>query len=603
MLSMLIEQRAIKYGPVPAGSDEAARFFSPDQSPCGIQVNEQTAMSYTAWYACVRVIAETLASLPLQVYERTGDRRRGKAVDHPYNELFNESPNGYTPAMATREATQAHTLGWGNGYYEIERDGGQRAVGLHLIGPNRVTPEYVRLPSGRTDVVYLVADPDNQKAKPTVLPSSNVVHITGLGFDGLVGYSPVRMFGESIGLGLSAEAFAKQFYDAGASPIGVVQHPLTLSPAAQERIQGNLQRIYGGLRNAHRIAVLEEGMSWNKVGVDPETAQMLDTRSFSRREMASIHRCPLHLIGDLERATWDNIEQQGIDFVVHCLRPWGIRWEQQLQWKLFDPAERKRYYIRHNFEALLRGDIRSRFEAFSIAKRNGWMNATQICQLEDIEPPPNDLGDVYVIEANMQRLDAMPTKEDRAAEQANKLAAVVSHADEPSPPAAEPPAAKRSADLPRIARSFEPLFVEGCRRALRKESAKLANLSKQGTMASFEKRAGTFWGEHSAYVREAIEPLIVSCLDVLRVASSELAAEPLAAVDELRSTLTDRYVAGYLERSAEAAALAVVDPIGAAAAFERWPMDRGAIEARSLVALILESELWTNSNSELSLTA
>ena len=232
------------------------------------------------------------------------------------------------------------------------------------------------------------------------LRPSDVLHIPGLGFDGLVGYSPIAMAKNAIGMAIACEEYGAKFFANGAAPGGVLEHPGTIKDP--QRVRESWQSTFGGSGNSNKIAVLEEGMKYTPIGISPEQAQFLETRKFQINEIARIFRVPPHMVGDLEKSSFSNIEQQSLEFVKYTLEPWLVRWEQSVQRTLFSPEEKKRYFAKFNVDGLLRGDYASRMTGYATARQNGWMSANDIRELENMDRiPAEEGGDLYLINGNM----------------------------------------------------------------------------------------------------------------------------------------------------------------------------------------------------------
>lgn len=360
----------------------------------GKYVNERTAMQTAAVYACVRLLSETVASLPFQVYRNTGDGVKEKAVDHPLYTLLHSSPNPEMTSYVFRETLMSHLLLWGNAYAQIIRNGRGDIVTLYPLLPDRM--RVTRAING--EIVY---EYNSDYGGLVILPREDVFHIPGLGFDGLVGYSPIAMVKNAIGMAIATEEFGSKFFSNGAVPGGVLEFPGVLKDPT--KVRESWHATHSGSQNAGRIAVLEEGMKYQQVGVPPEDAQFLETRKFQLNEIARIYRVPPHMIGDLERASFNNIEQQSLEFVKYTIDPWLVRWEQSVQHALFTEAEKKVYFSKLNTDGLLRGDYKSRMEGYSKAIQNGWMSPNDIRMLEDLNKIEG--GDVYAMNGNMKRLE------------------------------------------------------------------------------------------------------------------------------------------------------------------------------------------------------
>ena len=355
------------------------------KSASGIAVSENTALQYSAVFAAVRLLSESVASLPLITYERV-DRGKRRTQSHPAHQLLDVAPNREMTAYTFRETLMGHLCTWGNAYAEIVRDGAGRPMELLPITPDRVRVE--RDESGT--VRYII---DEQ----ITLDTDSVLHIAGLGFDGIIGYSPIRLARECVGLGMAAERFGASFFDNAARPAGVLQHPGTLSQEAAHRLRESWRNTYEGSGRTGKTAILEEGMSWQSLGIPPDDAQYLETRKFQVAEIARWYGVPPSMIGDLERATFSNIEHQAISFVTHSLRPWLVRWETELRRKLF--AADEVFFPEFLVEGLLRGDTKTRYDGYKIARESGWLSVNEIRNLENMNPV--DGGDTYIQPLNM----------------------------------------------------------------------------------------------------------------------------------------------------------------------------------------------------------
>lgn len=386
-------------GPKNATSGSAYSFFM-GSSAAGKSVNERSAMQMTAVYACVRILSESIAGLPLHMYRYEEDGSKTKAVEHPLYHLLHDEPNPEMTSFIFRETLMSHLLLWGNAYAQIIRNGKGDIIALYPLMPNRMKVE--RDTKGQLYYEYQTMKEDAPTMKGAVyqLDPSEVLHVPGLGFDGLVGYSPIAMAKNAIGLAIAAEEYGSKFYANGAAPSGVLEHPNVLKDPAKVRDSWNA--AFGGSSNAHRVAVLEEGMKYTPISISPNEAQFLETRKFQINEIARIFRVPPHMVGDLEKSSFSNIEQQSLEFVKYTLNPWVCRWEQALQRALLSDDEKGKYFFRFNVEGLLRGDYQSRMNGYATARQNGWMSANDIRELENLDRIPAELGgDLYLVNGNM----------------------------------------------------------------------------------------------------------------------------------------------------------------------------------------------------------
>lgn len=374
-------------------------------SASGKQVNERTSMQMTAVYSCVRILSEAVASLPLNVYRYTDTGGKEKAFDHPLYRLLHDEPNPEMSSFIFRETLMTHLLLWGNAYAQIIRNGKGEVIALYPLMPDRMTVD--RDSNGRLYYKYRKSNDDAPTMESGVvsLAPSDVLHVPGLGFDGLVGYSPIAMAKNAIGLAIAAEEYGSKFYANGAAPSGVLEHPGTLKDPT--RVRDSWNSTFGGSSNSHKVAVLEEGMKYTPISISPNEAQFLETRKFQINEIARIFRVPPHMVGDLEKSSFSNIEQQSLEFVKYTLDPWVIRWEQALYRTLLSEEEKKTYFFKFNVEGLLRGDYQSRMQGYATARQNGWMSANDIRELEDLDRIPAELGgDLYLINGNMLPLES-----------------------------------------------------------------------------------------------------------------------------------------------------------------------------------------------------
>ncbi len=298
----------------------------------------------------------------------------------------------------------SHLLLWGNAYAQIIRNARGEVVALYPLMPNKMTVD--RDSNGRLFYLYQRSNEDTPslgKETQVYLAPSDVLHIPGLGFDGLVGYSPIAMAKNAVGLAIATEEYGAKFFANGAAPGGVLEHPGTIKDP--QKIKESWNAAYQGSGNSHRVAVLEEGMKYQPIGISPEQAQFLETRKFQINEIARIFRVPPHMLADLEKSSFSNIEQQSLEFVKYTLDPWVVRWEQSMCRALLMESEKSKLFIKFNVDGLLRGDYVSRMSGYATARQNGWMSANDIRELENLDRIPAELGgDLYLINGAMTKL-------------------------------------------------------------------------------------------------------------------------------------------------------------------------------------------------------
>lgn len=515
LVGRLLERRSSLATP----EDWLVKAFGGRASATGLDVSETTALYAPAVYSCVRVVAETLASLPLPVYRRLPAGGRERAAAHPLYSVLHDAPNPEMTAFAFREAALGHLLLWGNAYAEIVRDGAGNVRELWLLDPSRTKPTRAR--GQITYEVRLASEP------AVTLPAERVLHIPAFSHNGLVGYSVIGLQREAVASALALQEFGNRFFGNGARPGGVLQHPGKLSDQAYERLRTEFELRHGGLSNAQRLAILEEGLTYQQIGIPPEDAQFLESRKFSRSEIAGLFRVPPHMIGDLERATFSNIEHQAIEFVVHTLRPWAVRVEQVIHRTLLTPAERRTFYAEHLVDGLLRGDIKSRYEALAIARQNGVISADEWRELENMNPQPDGQGRLYLVPLNMVPADQVA-----------------------NPPAPEPepqpgtgsarrsqsralaPLETRAAESRRrLAASYRRVFADAARRIVKREEADILREARRqlGKRAAVNLREwlADFYRAAPSWIAELLLPALEAYAEAIGPeAMEEIGAEP-----------------------------------------------------------------------------
>lgn len=370
-----------------------------ERSNAGMPVTEDTAMRLSAVNACVRVLSEDVAALPLRVYERTKDGGKRRATEHPLYELLNAAPNPEMTAIAFRQALMVNLLLAGDGYAYIEYDRAGRVRALWPLLTSEVTP---RRDSGTGQIVYDCAGVNR------AIPANDIYHVIGMSYDGLKGLSPISYARESVGTDLAAEKYSGKFFKNGVHLSGVVSAQKPLGPEAYDRTVARFREMFAGLERAHGVAFLEDGATYTPIGVNAKDAQFIETRKFNREQIAAIFRVPPHMIGDLERATFTNIEHQSIEYLQRSLLPWLVRIEQAAMTQLLLPDERKRYLIEHDTGKFLQGDTQSRMTAYKTAIESGIRTVNEARAMDNQEPLPG--LDVALLPMNMTMIDVKTGK-------------------------------------------------------------------------------------------------------------------------------------------------------------------------------------------------
>ena len=371
-------------------------LFGSSGTDSGIRVTPETALTYSAVYAAVRCIAEAVSCLPLNLFERLPTGGKAPFRASPLHALLHDEPNPEMTSLQWREAAMAHLLLWGNSYSEIVRDLDGNVVEIWPIDPTIVTPT-------RTESGELYYDLNRGKS---FITAANMLHIPGLSFDGISGMSPIALARQSIGLSMAVEQFGAGYFGRGARPGGVLTFPGQLSAEARSNLRRSFEELHAGGANSHRVALLEAGLKWEAIGVPPDDSQFLQSREFQVIEIARWFNIPPNKLKDLSKTSYNSLEQMNISFAVDTLRPWLVRWEQQLNRKVIRPKDRGRLFFEFNVDGILRGDLQSRYQSYSIARNWGWLSVNEIREKENLNPI--DGGDVYMQPLNMQALGTDP---------------------------------------------------------------------------------------------------------------------------------------------------------------------------------------------------
>ncbi len=498
IFSSLWERRSTLKSPEPW----LLRLLGGEPTAPGVAVTPLSSLQSVAVFACNRILAESVSSLPLILHRRLAGGGRERGLNHSLYSILHDLPNPEMTSMELRETLQGHLGLWGNAYAEIERDNGDRVKGLWPLRPDRVDIQRVN-----GELVYFVTIGNELEHDPEVEPlrARQVMHLRGLGYDGIRGYNPIAQARQAVGLSLATEEFGARFFGNGARPGAVLEHPGKLSDKAYDRLLKSWNDRHEGLSRAHRMAILEEGVKLHEVGIPPEDAQFLETRKFQVTEIARLFRVPPHMLADLERATFSNIEQQSLEFVIYTLTPWLVRWEQAIYRDLLSAAERKSYFAKHQVNALLRGDIKSRYEAYHIARQDGWMNGDDIRELEELNPMPAGQGQIYLVPLNM--VPATQLLEPASTPPAGQRSVAGERRDLTYEQRARNVATSRR----KLAASYERLFTDTANRVIRREVSdvkralrKLLKRSNQDFLAWLK----DFYQEHEVFWQRQMKPIL-----------------------------------------------------------------------------------------------
>ena len=391
----------------PKNSTNGSAFpFFFGTSASGKRVNERSSLQISAVYACVRILSETIGTLPFHLYRVTPDGGREKAIDHPLYFLLAKEPNSEMTSTVFRQTMMLQALLWGNAYAQIIRNGRGEVLEIYPLQASRMKVD--RDENCRLYYEYTRSDGDANSLKGTAstvkLKPEEVLHIPSLGFDGIIGSSTIALAKNSIGLAIATEEYASKLFQNGARPSGVLEHPGVLKDS--EKLRKSWQETFGGSGNSNKVAVLEEGVHYQPISISPEEAQFLDSRKFSVQEIARVFRIPPHMLGDLERSTYNNVEEMSLEFVKYTLEPWIILWEQCFERSLLTRDEKMKYFIKMNVDGLLRGDFRTRMEGYRVGINCGIYSVNEVRRLEDLDILPEARGgEFHVTNGNVVKLE------------------------------------------------------------------------------------------------------------------------------------------------------------------------------------------------------
>jgi len=494
-------------------------MFGGTQSKSGVQVSELTAVQVTAVFACVRVLAQTVASLPLHVYARTDGNEKEKAYNHPLYVLLHDLPNPRCTSYTMRIVMMVNLLLTGDAVAEIVRNNAGEIIELWPIPTGYITKHWVK---GGNDIRYSVTLPDGTYK---VLMPEDVLHLQWVGIENHKSFHPVALAREAIGLSMAAEEFGGRFFGEGANASGIVEYPGKLSDESYRRFKESAEEKYTGLGNSHRLMFLEEGLKFHKLTVNPNEAQAIETRKFQVVEIARFYNVPPHLIMDLERATFSNVEHQDISFVKYSLRPYLVCWEQEMLRSLFTPTERRQYFAEFNVDGLLRGDAESRARALDIMMKNGVINADEWRALENMNPQPDGLGKTYYVPLNWipKELSKEQAENDRGAIQIEENRSLEM---------------RGAQQKNRVANRHERVFEDAAKRIVRREkndiTQKLKSIYGDRSDEDFRAWLEQYYEEAPNWMKRAIMPALLSYAEQIHDISVEEVGEDVDVSDGLR---------------------------------------------------------------------
>lgn len=471
-------------------------------SSSGVRVSLDTARTLSVVWACLRVLSDDIAKLPLKVFRENGDKKE-LVPAHPVNRLLNRKPNDRSIAVTVRQAIQLHAMTSGGGFAEIQRNGAGIPIALHPIHAKRV-----RVEQEGEGLIYCVTNPGGKEVE---LRPEQMLHIRGMGDNGVTGQSVIAFARDSMGMGISAQQYAGKFLDRGMRPVGVLKTTAKLSDLAVANLRKSMEDLYGGSKNAGKVPIFDNGLEWQNISINPDDAQFLESRKYTGLEICQWFRCPPHKVFDLSGTTNGSLEQQQMAYVTDSLGFWFLSWEQECHDKLLTEDEKADHYFKHNADAMLRGDSKTRAEAYAIARQNGYLNVNEIRAKEDL--PPVDGGELYLAPVNMTTLEKL-----------GQTPAADAKANEPTPTKGQPGPMvdpnKRSLDevagtITRIVQASREALADSLRRVLHVETDKATRALKRGELGTW---ADEFYKTHVDFVRAAVFPIVESIVGSVRAA-------------------------------------------------------------------------------------
>ncbi len=480
----------------------------------GVTVNEDSALNSSAVYACVRLLSETIASLPLLTYKRTEDGGKIRDANNPMYKVLHLKPipTEKMTAFTYREQQMKSILLWGNMYSLKLRTSTGSLVGLFPLMASRMK---VDIDKNNNNLEYRYLFADNIER---IIPNQDILHIPGMTDNGLIGKSVIQYARESIALGITLEEFGSRFFANGTNVGGMLQHPAKLTHESFNNLKEQLADAHQGLSNAHKMIILEEGMTFEKINIPPNDAQFLESRKFQLEEICRWFNIPQHLANSIDRATFNNIEHLGLGFVIYTLRPWLVRIEQGYSVELFDGSDDS--FCEFLVDGLLRGDIKSRYEAYSIARQNGILNANEIRALENRNPYEG--GDSYIVQLNMQDVKNLGKLDNGGNDDGSERTIDISEVR--SLPLED--RALRSANTrSRLAKAYKPLFENIAIRIIKREKTDVLKIVKKSfgerDYVLFADKVTQYYDRHRKFVGEQIKPAMVDYSNAVAIEAAD----------------------------------------------------------------------------------
>lgn len=513
------------------------------RSKTGLTIDADSALDATAVWSAVTQLSQSIASLPLHLYKRLEPRGKERFINHPVYRLLNLQPNQEMTTLVFREALMGQVLMFGAAFAEKAINNKNEIIALWPLLTTNMT-----VMRDRGQLVYRYQLPNGEYKW---FPSDKIFKVIGFSANGLLGYRVYEKMVEPIGLSLALEEYATRFFGNGATPPAVLEHPEQLSPEAQDRLRDNWNKVYKGLSNAHRIAILEEGMKLHVFGITPEASQAIESRKFMVDEVARIFNMPPHMLKSLEHATYSNIEQQSLEFVKYTLRPWLVRFEQEYNTQLLKPVQQGRLFFEHLVDGLLRGDAAARHSAYTNGRQWGYYSANDIREFENLNPIEG--GDIYMVPLNMVPADQIENPPEQEPTPIEDITDQVSPEEGARTFFAKPEYRKSIDTIKRIERSYKKLFQDAAQRIVNKEvMAVRKNVKGIKSKETFEKWLDNFYDGMPDYIRTIFRPVQTSLAEQVSseamgmVRANDIPPHLQGWVDEYLSTYSKRHIGSSL---------------------------------------------------------
>lgn len=520
-------------------SDLTLAAWGVRKSASGVIVNEQTALTSSTVYGAVKLLAEATGMLPLKLYRRLSGGGKELADEHPLFRIIHTQPNSEMTSQTWRELIVTDLLLYGNHYSFIMRNNAGKVLFIRPLRPDKMAEIY-RAKSGNLFYRYT---PD--RLPQVLFPATEIMHLRGLSKEGIMGYNPINLAREAIGLSLAVEEYGAKLFANDATPGGILRHPGALSPEAKKSLRADWVNQHQGSGNAHTMTVLEENMEYEKVGLNPEEAQAVPIRKFQLQEVARVFNVPPHMLKDLEKASFNNIEQQSLEFVTYSLGVWLKRIEGGINKDLIVESEQATLYAEHLVEGLLRGDIKTRYQAYNMAWRNSWMSADEIREKENMNPQPGGLGAKYYAPLNMAPTDQVD--EGDGVDGFNSL----------DPHTRRQALARRAASARRrIEKSYRRVYKDVALRIIKRERADILRAAEkylgERSIEQLNDYLDGFYKEHPKYVTKNMSPVMEALAESIRAESGIEIGEAIQKNEEFEIFLNsylEAFLARWIDRS------------------------------------------------------